>query len=764
MILQLFTLFGKNRILHLLLIIASSLTFNAQTASYSPNMSNVTGGSGNVGTINYNWTLGEPFVKAGGNTCDSIYSGFQHMAIDTPWVVKKAPPLAIVGASVYCQSTPLHYLQAFGGNTYLWSNGVTTSTMQAVISGNYSVKTINTCGDTLLSDTVAIKVLMNPTITIVPTTTVICRYDSLGMSVSGANTYTWNTGSHAIGFTLSPSVTVNYSVVGTATNGCVSNKSISITVNPLPIINATTSNTALCIGYSRTLTATGATTYTWSNGVTTASTNVTPNSSSIYTVIATDSNSCINTKTIALTVNYNPTVTVSASSPTICNGFNTNINALGATTYSWSNASISATTPVSPTITTTYTVIGLNNFGCADTNMVTVNVVYSPTISIASSNTAICIGKTNQFTATGAVNYTWTPSTVLSNSLIANPIVTPIVTGLYSVTGNSNFGCLSTSTVALIVNPLPVISISSPSVICAGQTATISTSGASTYTWNNTNTTPTILETPIIPTHYTVTGTDGNGCVNTQTLYLNVLITPTITVTGSPTVCLGYNDVLSVTGGPNYIWSSGQTNSTINVSPLVNTTYSVTSGYSPCTATQTLSVTVLVPITPTVSATPSTIIYNYETSVLVANGNGSMQWNPTNEVDCPTCPTISVKPESTTTYTVTQTDSNGCTSTNTVLVTVEIICGELFVPKGFSPNNDEKNDTWCIYDNCIKELFVQVYNRWGEKVFETNDRTLCWDGYYNGILQNSGVFAYQLIATLITGEKIDKKGNVTLVR
>jgi gliding motility-associated-like protein len=97
-------------------------------------------------------------------------------------------------------------------------------------------------------------------------------------------------------------------------------------------------------------------------------------------------------------------------------------------------------------------------------------------------------------------------------------------------------------------------------------------------------------------------------------------------------------------------------------------------------------------------------------------------------------------------------------------VQVEKICGDAFVPSAFSPNGDGFNDFWCAYGNCIATMNLQLYNRWGEKVFESNDKNTCWDGTYNGVMQNDAVFIYQLTAKFVNGEKIVKKGNVTLKR
>ncbi len=98
------------------------------------------------------------------------------------------------------------------------------------------------------------------------------------------------------------------------------------------------------------------------------------------------------------------------------------------------------------------------------------------------------------------------------------------------------------------------------------------------------------------------------------------------------------------------------------------------------------------------------------------------------------------------------------------LISIKHECGDLFVPNAFSPDNDGENDLECVYGKCIQTLFFVIYDRWGEKVFETTDPKQCWDGTYKGKLMNTAVFVYYLKATLDTGEEITKKGNISLLR
>ncbi|MFN4233312.1 MAG: gliding motility-associated C-terminal domain-containing protein [Bacteroidia bacterium] len=98
------------------------------------------------------------------------------------------------------------------------------------------------------------------------------------------------------------------------------------------------------------------------------------------------------------------------------------------------------------------------------------------------------------------------------------------------------------------------------------------------------------------------------------------------------------------------------------------------------------------------------------------------------------------------------------------LTITDIICGDLFFPTIFSPNSDGLNDEQCVLGNCIQSARWAVYNRWGEKVFETEDKNACWDGTFKGNPLNTGVYVYKLTAVLLNGEIVNQKGNLTIVR
>jgi gliding motility-associated-like protein len=114
--------------------------------------------------------------------------------------------------------------------------------------------------------------------------------------------------------------------------------------------------------------------------------------------------------------------------------------------------------------------------------------------------------------------------------------------------------------------------------------------------------------------------------------------------------------------------------------------------------------------------------------------------------------------------------SNGvCSDSSCVTVNVEMLCPlnkDLAVPNAFSPNSDGYNDQFCLqgWNNCLTEFKIYIYDRWGEKVFESTDASFCWDGIYKGQVLDPAVFVYYIKASFANDMKIEKKGNITIIR
>ncbi|MDI9338990.1 MAG: T9SS type A sorting domain-containing protein [Sediminibacterium sp.] len=307
-----------------------------------------------------------------------------------------------------------------------------------------------------------------------------------------------------------------------------------------PVVAIAGGTAAVCSGNTVNLSASGASTYSWSSGATTSTVSVSPGSTTTYTVIGTNAVSCTNTAVQTVTVNPAPVVSVSGATA-VCAGQSAVLTASGASTYVWSNAATTTTISASPTVTTVYTATGTAN-GCDGVGSLTVTVNANPVVSVSGA-TAVCAGQSAVLTASGASTYVW------SNAATTTTIsASPTVTTVYTATGTAN-GCDGVGSLTVNVNANPVVSVSGATAVCAGQSAVLTASGASTYVWSNAATTTTISASPTVTTVYTATGT-ANGCtgVASKTLVVNAL--PSVSLTaGATSVCVN-TSTIALTGAP----------------------------------------------------------------------------------------------------------------------------------------------------------------------------------------------------------------------
>jgi gliding motility-associated-like protein len=625
-------------------------------------------------------------------TITSTQNGCVNSATTTV-LVNPLPPVTVNSASI-CVGQQTTTLTANGALTYSWTAGlsaITGSVVTAspVITQNYSVTgtDINGCVKIATST-----ITVNPLPIIVPTSNTLCIGLSAPITASGATTYTWNptatiTSATGATVTASPSVTTNYTITATDANGCINTSSTSVIVNPLPILTVT-SNT-ICVGASASLTASGATTYTWNNATTLNSptgTSVTANpmTTTNYTVIGIDANGCVNTNTTNMIVNALPVVTTSPSF-SMCSGNTGTLTVSGANTYTW-NASTNLNSVTGSTVTSTanttetYTVIGAGINTCTNSAVTTITVVTTPTISATTTSSTICPLSSATLAVSGATNYTWSPSASLSASSGTLVVATPVNTTTYNITG-ANSTCTHTAQVVVTVTVNPTIA-STSATICSSTSANLSANGGVTYTWSpatNLNTTSgaNVTSTPPSSITYTVSGSSPLGCIGATSVSVNVIPTPTITISANPlTVCSGSNSALIANGATSYTWSpstvSNANSGNTIASPINTTTYLVTgtNGSAPtiCTSTQTIQIVVRPKIIPIVSPNDA-ICFGYSTKIYAIGGN-TYHWSPTTGVSKPNDSTTVVKPGSTTIYTVSVSINSLCPVTNTVQVTV----------------------------------------------------------------------------------------------
>jgi len=256
---------------------------------------------------------------------------------------------------------------------------------------------------------------------------------------------------------------------------------------------------------------------------------------------------------------------------------------------------------------------------------------------------------------------------VWDNAVVNGTPFTPLATTTYSVTGTDVNGCTNIDSMIVTVNPLPPVFAGDDVEICLGQSVNLDGMGAMTYLWSPVTglvdpTDPNTICTPTVTTTYTLTGTIFN-CSNTASVVVTVNSVPIVSISNDTTICSGSAITLSSGGASSYVWSSGQNNSSITVSPTANTTYTVTATNFNCS--DTASVNVVVNPIPNVTATGDTTICEGNSVSLTASGALTYIWS-----DGFAGALNTVSPVATTTYTVEGSDLIGCTNTASIIVTV----------------------------------------------------------------------------------------------
>ncbi len=591
--------------------------------------------------------------------------------------VYSLPNLATNANSIICNGETAT-LVANGAALYNWSPGNLAGNTVFVSPQNSTNFTVTGTSSEGCINTAIVNVSVNPTPTvlIIASNYSICSGASLSFTSSGADTYIWYPGNIAIpNPTFYPLSTTNYSVVGTNSYNCSQLLTYSIDVIPTPSLTASVTNTLICSGTNATLSAAGATSYTWlPGGILNQTTVVAPNTNTTYTLIGSNSN-CFSSETVAINTLSNPIVSATVISPTICSGQTTTLNANGASTYSWIPGNYTGSSiAVNPSITTVYTVTGENILGCKTNATAQVTVFASPQLVPIASPSAACAGFTSTLTATGANTYTWYPGSIINSSISAINSSSP---GFTLVGSNAN--CTSSTVVNLLTYPTPTINaVAQPSAGCYNTLAGLAATGANSYTWNpspNFVVGDTAYKFIQSSGFYTVTGTSINGCISSNTIALVLYPSPTIATSGTLAyVCSGTQASYTASGGTSYTWNPGSIVSPVGTfTPYLSGyhTYTVVGQNSfNCTATRTVQafVTPVPYVNP--SASPTTVCAG--NSVALQSGIVTpmviITWNPF--VVSANGYSALGYPYSNTIYTVQGTINGSCSASGTVAVSV----------------------------------------------------------------------------------------------
>jgi hypothetical protein len=470
-----------------------------------------------------------PSAGAPSNFGLSFANGLFFIYDNTNWIGYRAGIWASSTAPICLGQSAT--LTAQGSTSYSWNTGPNTSS----ITVSPPSTTIYTVAGTATAGCLSTFTLSVPVIPFSPPTlslsgnTIVCGGANTTLTANGASTYTWNLGQNTSSVVVAPLINTTYSVTGTSSVGCSSTQTITVNSFSNPTVSVV-GNTNICEGQTTTLTLSGANSYSWNNGSTSSAEVLSPTVTTNYTVIGTDPSTCSNTKTLNIVVNANPTVGIS-SSTAVCSGQTIVLGGTGANSYSWNTGATSTSISVSPSINTTYSVVGNTIAGCTGNAVKTISVLVSPTITASSNTNAICEGSTLSLSSGGADTYSWS-----TGAQTFSTVDSPSIDIVYTVTGTSTLnGCFQKATVSVTVFPAPPLNIAAPNMICLGQSAVLSATGAITYTWSTGSNSSSIVDSPIVTTTYSVSGTSSIGCSASQSITVVVSVCNSVSKNnGSP--------------------------------------------------------------------------------------------------------------------------------------------------------------------------------------------------------------------------------------
>lgn len=529
----------------------------------------------------------------------------------TTITVNANPIPSINGTTEFCQGDSVA-LVATGGTSYYWSNGLSTNSITVTNSGMYTVTVSNAFDCTATAS-------KNVTVSNLPTAHISGNFDicegsstELTVTASAGCTYLWSTRSTQNHITVNTPGT--YKVTVSNALGCTTVDSVVVTTKPLPQLQFGANHT-ICSGqsYTYTLPVSSDITYRWSNNA--SGNSITVSTQGVYTVTATNQYGCSAVASDSLIVHPLPTPVISGSS-TVCRGSSTILTANGGVSYLWSNGSTTRDIAVFPNTNTTYAVTVTDEYGCFASASKQLTVNTPPAISIL-GNRYICAGGATTITVNGGNSYSW------SNGVTANSINVTIP-GTYYVTTSNTLGCQRRDSVIIVSRPNPVAQILGDSQICENTAHLLTATGGHHYSWSTGENTSAITIQPLVSTTYTVTAYDSLNCSTTVSKVVNVEALPDVHISGLTTICMGETATFTASNGHTYLWSTGSTSPTINVSE--SGSYSVTaSSVNGCTASE--SIQLVVNPVPQLSLTGSSTICENTTIPLVAHGGSSYVWS-----------------------------------------------------------------------------------------------------------------------------------------
>jgi len=749
-------------------------------------------------------------------------------AQNAPTVTYTATPASVcAGGAVTFTNTAINFPTLWtwsfpGGNpsTYTTTTIGNPPPITYNYPGSYNVTCIVSNGtppnDTVTTQNCVI-VLPVPKAIIVPAVAGICtpNQDSVYLTVDTAGggfagfpyTYTWNPGgltcSNCSHPQTSPLVSTDYTLVVTGRDGCSVTDNVMVNVGAL--VASITGRDTICAGLSDTLFAGGGsqnppgTTYRWSNAATTSSIIITPSTTTTYSVFISSDGCTASSTLFQVYVSPKPNFAITyIPADSICLGQRVGIN-LSPNMYGpppnnyqyiWYGISMAPDTTANfraqPIITTTYTLEVRTVGGCHIDSAVKIKVNKPPHITFTGA-TDLCQYSTTTITASGGPPgeryvYHW-----FNNDTTPSINVEGIVSFDYTLTVSSG-ACSEDTGFSIQVDSMPHIRFKGDTSICIGDSTTIYvlpskhyTAFGYTYLWNTGSTIDSVNTGKLIAGEtLSVKVTKGACSLDDTVVQIKVYPPPNpYAVPANITICQWDSVKLTAAGGDYYVWTPGPKPSSglnhyyyigdtdiNNASPATTTQYYVDVCSWGCCKKDSV----------TVNVTPGVLGFNVCCNDTVSSGTPVnlsatftpgpyevQSWSPATGLSCENCANPTATVNNTTQYVVTFLDLlTSCTVKDSVTITI-FNCN-VFVPNVFSPNGDGVNDYLYVRSLCMKSMDFAVYDRYGNKVFETESVDVPWDGTYHGKPSGVGTYMWYLTGVLDDGTHVSRSGNVTLIR
>lgn len=673
--------------------------------------------------------------------------------------------------------------------------------------GIYTVTLYSGNGTCSRSTTRTIQVVPSPNSSFTSAPSLMCHpqpvnfTNNSGISAGSIISQQWTYGTYGSDTTLNGNFTfpqpdtVGVELITVSDFGCADTTSNTIIINETPTANAGQDFT-VCRGEVATLNGSGNGTYQWSPAsAVTCPTCPDPivviDSATQFILTVASPEGCVDRDTVNVDLSPFSTPVIDVSNDTtICLGDTIQLFATGGQDvlgYTWDNTRAglscynSCSNPfASPTVTTTYPVVYEGQGGCLSRDSVTVTVIL-PNTNILGADMTICEGDTVSLQTSMGMNHQWLPYEGLSCVFCDNPQAFPLQSTSYSVIVETQEGCVITDSIQINVIPKNSISAGADQTICTNGSIQLNGVGVGLISWDNAATLSdaSILNPIATPTQTTeyILSIQTNGCTLTDTT--TVFVLPNALIQGQDIeVCAGETIQIELDAfAQSFLWTPaiGLSDSSAQ-NPLLtlqeSTTYSVLAEIPGCPSS-TAEVAVTVNEVPEINSFEfQEIITGTNAPIAIevqANPTYTYQWSPNIDISCIDCPNPTIQGNTDgLTYVLSVTDLNGCTATDFVTIKLLEGCDErqVIVPNAFTPNGDGLNDVLYVRGSSIQDIQAfRIYGRNGEQVFFSDDKSIGWDGTFNGREVDTGVYVYFVEAICpLDGRVILKKGNVTLFR